>query len=72
MYWGGAGLACVAAMVAISLLIISPAYAELFNSAARAKHGADLQQMGGMSAWLGRRANLEPKFVEEKTKEVKL
>jgi hypothetical protein len=53
VYWGGAGLVCVAAMVAISLLIISPAYAELFDSAARVKHGADLQQLGGMGAWLG-------------------
>src|SRR4051794_21348999 len=41
VYWGAAGLVCVALLVVISLLIISPAYGELFESAARLKPQAD-------------------------------
>jgi hypothetical protein len=59
VYWGGAGLVCVALMVAISLLVISPAYGEMFESMARLKQsagegGADVgAAMGGMSAVFG-------------------
>jgi hypothetical protein len=35
VYWGGAALACVAAMIAISMLIITPAYSEMFAGLAR-------------------------------------
>jgi len=35
VYWGGAALACVAAMIAISMLIITPAYAAMFAGLAR-------------------------------------
>ena len=41
VYWGVAGLVCVGLMVAISLLIISPAYGELFEAAARLKQQGD-------------------------------
>jgi hypothetical protein len=41
VYWGVAGLVCVGLMVAISLLIISPAYADLFEAMGRLKPNAD-------------------------------
>jgi hypothetical protein len=56
VYWGWAALTCVALMVAISLLIISPAYAELFDSAARItpqKGGEAIPDMSGLSAIFG-------------------
>ena len=56
VYWAGAALACVAVLVAISLLIISPAYAELFDSASQQiKPGAEALggSMGSLSAVLG-------------------
>jgi len=55
VYWAGAGLLCVGALVAISMLIISPAYAELFESATRLnKEGGEaLAGMSGISTWLG-------------------
>jgi hypothetical protein len=37
VYWGGAGLVCVGLMVAISLLIIAPAYAQFFESLSHVK-----------------------------------
>jgi hypothetical protein len=43
VYWGVAGLVCVALMVAISMLVISPAYAELFDSLSRIKPKGDGQ-----------------------------
>jgi hypothetical protein len=58
VYWGAAGLVCVGLLVAISLLVISPAYGELFESAARLKPQADGQpalppSMGGLTAVFG-------------------
>jgi len=54
VYWGAAGLACVAALVAISLLIISPAYAELFDSASQLRQGAAPgSSMGALSMMVG-------------------
>jgi hypothetical protein len=58
VYWGAAGLVCVGLLVAISLLVISPAYGELFESAARIKPQADGQPalpptMGGLTAIFG-------------------
>jgi hypothetical protein len=58
VYWGAAGLVCVGLLVAISLLLISPAYGELFESAARLKPQADGQpalptSMGGLTAMFG-------------------
>jgi len=58
VYWGVAGLVCVGLLVAISLLIISPAYGELFESAARLKPQGDGQPVlppsaGGLSAVFG-------------------
>jgi hypothetical protein len=55
VYWGGAAIACVAALVAISLLVIAPAYAELFDAAARAKPGSEgiPGGMSGISTWFG-------------------
>jgi hypothetical protein len=58
VYWGVAGLVCVGLLVAISLLIISPAYGELFESAARLKQQGDGQpalppSAGGLSAVFG-------------------
>jgi hypothetical protein len=52
--WGGAALACVVVLAAISILIISPAYADLISSAAN-KPGAEAipGTMGDLSAWLG-------------------
>jgi hypothetical protein len=47
VYWGAAGLVCVGLIVAISLLIISPAYAELFEAA----HRAGTQEIPNMSAF---------------------
>ena len=58
VYWGVAGLVCVGLMVAISLLIISPAYADMFESMGRLKGGADGNAelgaaMGGISSIFG-------------------
>jgi hypothetical protein len=55
VYWGSAALVCVVVLAAISILIISPAYADLINSAAKAKPGAEALPgaMGDLSAWLG-------------------
>jgi hypothetical protein len=61
VYWGATALACVGAMVAISMFIISPAYAELFESASHLNSASQLNKegaqamasMGGISTWLG-------------------
>ena len=54
VYWGVAGLVCVGLLVAISLLIISPAYGELFESAARLKPQTDGQTaLGGLTSVFG-------------------
>ena len=54
VYWGVAGLACVALMVAISMLIISPAYGEMFESLSRLKPQGDGQPaMGGSMSNFG-------------------
>jgi hypothetical protein len=58
VYWGVAGLVCVGLLVAISLLVISPAYGELFESAARLKPQTDGQpalppSMGALTAVFG-------------------
>src|SRR4029453_15866421 len=57
VYWGVAGLACVVLLVAISLLIVSPAYAELLDGLSRLKPGegqpAMPQSMGAMSSVIG-------------------
>jgi len=54
VYWAGTALACVGALAAISLLIISPGYAELFASAASLGKGApDIGSMGSFNAWFG-------------------
>ena len=55
VYWGVAGLVSVGLLVAISLLIISPAYGELFETAARLNPKGDGQapSMGAMSAVFG-------------------
>ena len=59
VYWGVAGLVCVGLIVAISLLIISPAYGELFESAARLNPKGEGQAPlppamgGGMAALFG-------------------
>jgi len=56
VYWGVAGLVCVGLMVAISLLIISPAYAEMFEAMARVKAQGSAEAapaMSGMSAVFG-------------------
>jgi hypothetical protein len=37
VYWGAAGLVCVGLMVAISLLIVAPAYAQFFESLSHLK-----------------------------------
>ena len=55
VYWGAAALACVGLLVAISMLIISPAYAELFSAASQLKPGGEALpgSMGNLSTWLG-------------------
>ena len=57
VYWGVAGLACVGLMVAISLLIISPAYAEFFESMSHIKPQgggqASVPSMGPMAGMFG-------------------
>ena len=55
VYWGVAGLVCVGLMVAISLLVISPAYAEMFESMSRLKpqgggQAAEPGSMGGIGS----------------------
>lgn len=50
VYWGGTALACVAAMIAISMLIITPAYSEMFEGLARMapnQRGVASAKMGG-------------------------
>jgi hypothetical protein len=39
--WGVAGLVCVALLAAISMLVISPAYGDMFESMGRLKGGGD-------------------------------
>jgi hypothetical protein len=57
VYWGAAGLVCVALMVAISLLIISPAYGAFFDSLSRMDpgegHAPMPPSMGAMSSFFG-------------------
>jgi len=57
VYWGAAGLACVGLMVAISLLIIAPAYAEFFESMSHIKPQgggqASVPSMGPMAGMFG-------------------
>jgi hypothetical protein len=53
VYWGVAGLVCVAAMVVISLLIISPAYAQFFEGLSQLKPQGDGQQMPSMGPLAG-------------------
>ena len=54
VYWGVAGLVCVAAMVAISLLIISPAYAQFFEGLSQLKpQGEGQAQMPAMGPLAG-------------------
>ena len=59
VYWGAAGLVCVGLMVAISMLIVSPAYAEMFDSLSRLKPKGDDGQaaavgsMGGIGSLFG-------------------
>jgi len=58
VYWGVAGLVCVGLMVAISLLVISPAYADMFESMGRLKARGDGTAelgsgMSGVSAVFG-------------------
>jgi len=53
VYWGAAGLACVAAMVVISLLIISPAYAQVFEGLSQLKPEGDGQPMPSMGPLAG-------------------
>jgi len=57
VYWGAAGLVCVGLMVAISMLVIAPAYAEFFDSMAQLKpHGdgaAPMPAMGPMAGMFG-------------------
>jgi hypothetical protein len=53
VYWGVAGLACVALMVAISMLVVSPAYTEMFDALSRLKPQGDGQAAmpGSMSSF---------------------
>jgi hypothetical protein len=56
VYWGGAGLVCVAFLVAISMLIISPAYADFFESLSHVKPQegqAPMPSMSGLSSVFG-------------------
>jgi hypothetical protein len=57
VYWGAAGLVCVILMVAISLLIVSPAYAEMLDAMSRIKpeNGQPPmpQPMGAVSGAIG-------------------
>jgi hypothetical protein len=55
VYWGATGLGCVILMVAISLLIVSPAYAELLEALSRIKppNGQAMPQMGALSGVVG-------------------
>jgi hypothetical protein len=58
VYWGGAALGCVVVMVAISLLVISPAYGELFDTLSRLQPQGDGQagmppQMSGLTTMFG-------------------
>ena len=41
VYWGVAGLVCVVLLAAISMLVISPAYGDMFESMGRLKGGAE-------------------------------
>ena len=53
VYWGGAGLVCVVLMVAISMLIVSPAYAEMFDSLSRLKPAGGEAAVGASMGGLG-------------------
>jgi hypothetical protein len=56
VYWAVAGLACVVLLVAISMLIVSPAYADLLDGLSRIKppNGeAPMPQMGALSGFVG-------------------
>jgi hypothetical protein len=56
VYWGAAGLVCVGLMVAISLLIVAPAYAQFFESLSHMKPEggqASVPSMGPMAGMFG-------------------
>lgn len=56
VYWAVAGLACVVLLVVISMLIVSPAYADLLDGLSRIKpqNGeAPMPQMGALSGMVG-------------------
>jgi hypothetical protein len=57
VYWGAAGLACVGLMVAISLLVVAPAYAQFFDSLSQIKPQgggqAPAPSMGPMAGMFG-------------------
>jgi hypothetical protein len=53
VYWGAAGLLCVAAMVVIALLIISPAYVQVFEGLSQLKPQGDGQPMPSMGPMAG-------------------
>jgi hypothetical protein len=56
VYWGVAGLVCVGLLVAIALLIISPAYGDMFEALSRVKTRegqAAVPPMSGLSNMFG-------------------
>jgi hypothetical protein len=56
VYWAVAGLACVVLLVVISMLIVSPAYADLLDGLSRIKppNGeAPMPQLGSLSGLVG-------------------
>jgi len=55
VYWAIAGLACVVLLVVISLVIVSPAYADLLDALSRIKppNGEQMPQLGALSGMVG-------------------
>jgi len=51
VYWAVAGLACVVLLVVISMVIVSPAYADLLDALSRIKppNGEQMPQLGALS-----------------------
>jgi len=55
VYWAVAGLACVVLLVVISMVIVSPAYADLLDALSRIKppNGEQMPQLGALSGMVG-------------------
>jgi hypothetical protein len=63
VYWSFAALAAVVGMVAISVLVIGPSYAQIIDQAARVGTAHEAAMFSGMGSWFGRSSAILTVFV---------